>query len=84
MHRNLMGCSGTFWVGCVTVLWFGGSFMAVLLILAVAQSAVPEAYAAAANGSLLPVLMIVAWLALWAGGSAAVYRVVKRILVARG
>jgi hypothetical protein len=84
MHRSLLGCSGTFWVGLVTALWFGGSFMAVLLVLAAAQSAFPDAYDAAANGSLLSVLMVVAWLALWAGGSAAAYRVVKRVLASRG
>jgi hypothetical protein len=73
MHRNLLGCSGTFWVGAFTAMWFVGSFMAVLLVLAAAQSLAPTAYDRAAESPLLMIAMLVAWLVIWVGGSAAVY-----------
>jgi hypothetical protein len=84
LHRKIVGCSGTFWVGGFVVLWAVGSFMTVLLVLAALQSAFPTAYDRAADSSLLSVLMLVAWLALWAGGAAAIYRLVRRVLLTRG
>jgi hypothetical protein len=83
MHRHVAGCSGTFWILGFAALWFGGSFLAVLSLLAAAESASPTAYARAADSSLFAVLMLGAWLALWAGGSAAVYRLLRRALMTR-
>jgi hypothetical protein len=82
LHRKVLGCSGTFWVSGFAALWSIGSFMTVLVVLAILDSAFPAAYERAADSSLLPILMVVAWLALWAGGSAAIYRLVRRLLLA--
>jgi hypothetical protein len=83
MHRTLAGCSGTLWVGAFTAVWFLGSLMAVLAVLATIQQAVPAAFERAGDGPQLMIITLAAWLILWAGGSAAVYRLVRSILAGR-
>ena len=80
LHKSLIGCSGTFWVAAFTTLWFGGSFMATLLVLGAAQAIVPGAYEDAGGSGVAVALMLVTWGVLWLGGSAAVYRLVSRLL----